>query len=512
MAKSKKKSAFHPAQLPLLLLCGIWFGFFFERSRVYHPESVRYQFIFKRWILLKMFMGACFGAAMTFWFFHRLDLALITKNGGTANGIEDKLMLPKMRRDNLIRKPWWMVGIGGALLGCGMVTAGACPGMVMSQLGTGLENSWATFVGCLVGALVWNVVNQLFLKGGEINTIRPIDLKAAAAGAGARGLDNSTRMSHEYFDLRAGKMRGEKGEQSQSDATKPAANKRIPAFLASLDVLLPAFAVMCLLCSLVLELLFPFMSYGELPLVKPGQNQNSGAGVEFDAEAVRRGAWAPSLCGFAIGMTNLFVGLICRQSMGSSTGYSALMAVPAAGICAACNAVGIGAAENENEFVVASKKTLGSSKKEVACPAPHKLAVEEGECDDGDKFCDDEDKGCDDESPSEQFLLLFWQLPYLLSAILGAYLSASVIPNRTGKLLTFPSQVPGIDPLAPAFIGGFLMLFGSRMGGGCTSGHGIAGMPMMNMYAMLGVGAMFGAGIVLAFIMEFGTEKGLALQ
>ena len=36
---------------------GIWFGFMFEKSRVFEPASIRGQFLLTRWIMLKMFFG-----------------------------------------------------------------------------------------------------------------------------------------------------------------------------------------------------------------------------------------------------------------------------------------------------------------------------------------------------------------------------------------------------------------------------------------------------------------------
>jgi uncharacterized membrane protein YedE/YeeE len=53
-----------------------------------------------------------------------------------------------------------------------------------------------------------------------------------------------------------------------------------------------------------------------------------------------------------------------------------------------------------------------------------------------------------------------------------------------------------------ALIGGFLMLFGSRLGGGCTSGHGISGMPLLNMLSVVAVCSMFGSGIFCAIVMD----------
>ena len=47
-------------------------------------------------------------------------------------------------------------------------------------------------------------------------------------------------------------------------------------------------------------------------------------------------------------------------------------------------------------------------------------------------------------------------------------------------------------------VGGVFMVVGARLGGGCTSGHGISGMGMLSLSSFLSVIAMFGGGIVSA--------------
>jgi len=45
------------------------------------------------------------------------------------------------------------------------------------------------------------------------------------------------------------------------------------------------------------------------------------------------------------------------------------------------------------------------------------------------------------------------------------------------------------------------MTFGARLGGGCTSGHGLSGLSAMSFSSLLTVGAMFGAGILTQKLM-----------
>ena len=49
------------------------------------------------------------------------------------------------------------------------------------------------------------------------------------------------------------------------------------------------------------------------------------------------------------------------------------------------------------------------------------------------------------------------------------------------------------------FIGGFFMIFGARLAGGCTCGHGVSGVSELSLQSFAGAGAMFGMGIAVTF-------------
>lgn len=51
-----------------------------------------------------------------------------------------------------------------------------------------------------------------------------------------------------------------------------------------------------------------------------------------------------------------------------------------------------------------------------------------------------------------------------------------------------------------AVAGGFAMIFGGRLAGGCTSGHGISGMATMSVSSFITVASMFAAGIATALL------------
>lgn len=53
-----------------------------------------------------------------------------------------------------------------------------------------------------------------------------------------------------------------------------------------------------------------------------------------------------------------------------------------------------------------------------------------------------------------------------------------------------------------SLVGGFLMVFGARLAGGCTSGHGISGTALLCTLSMLVVVAMFAGGIFTAVLLR----------
>lgn len=53
-------------------------------------------------------------------------------------------------------------------------------------------------------------------------------------------------------------------------------------------------------------------------------------------------------------------------------------------------------------------------------------------------------------------------------------------------------------PALLAMTGGALMAIGSRMAGGCTSGHGISGMSLLSLSSMITIACTFAAGMVVA--------------
>lgn len=70
------------------------------------------------------------------------------------------------------------------------------------------------------------------------------------------------------------------------------------------------------------------------------------------------------------------------------------------------------------------------------------------------------------------------------------------------RVVTLPTLVE-VD-IAPwrAVVGGAIMIFGSRLAGGCTSGHGISGMAQLSTSSIISVVSIFVGGIALAAVLR----------
>lgn len=103
-----------------------------------------------------------------------------------------------------------------------------------------------------------------------------------------------------------------------------------------------------------------------------------------------------------------------------------------------------------------------------------------------------------------------WEWMLVLGIFLGALTSAVLSGDRE------PERVPELwrRRFGPsvrrrwiaAFGGGFLVMFGARLAGGCTSGHGISGTLQLALSSWTFFPALFAAGILTAFAL-YGRER-----
>jgi len=96
---------------------------------------------------------------------------------------------------------------------------------------------------------------------------------------------------------------------------------------------------------------------------------------------------------------------------------------------------------------------------------------------------------------AEGWTLATYEFFFVLGIPLGAF-CAALATNRFSRRLVPPEWTARFGPspvkrLAGAFFGGFILLFGARFGGGCTSGHMISGVSQLAISSFLFSTALF---------------------
>lgn len=96
------------------------------------------------------------------------------------------------------------------------------------------------------------------------------------------------------------------------------------------------------------------------------------------------------------------------------------------------------------------------------------------------------------EDPSQQ-----WKLAFLSSFLLSAYVVFLPYANR-GRIAAVASTT---SPLAYA-LSGLLVGFGTKLGNGCTSGHGICGLPRFSKRSLTAVLSFMGAAVASTMLIS----------
>ena len=84
----------------------------------------------------------------------------------------------------------------------------------------------------------------------------------------------------------------------------------------------------------------------------------------------------------------------------------------------------------------------------------------------------------------------------------------SVLAGRSFRVQSVPATWQtrfGSSPagrLAVAFVGGVIIMYGARMAGGCTSGHGVCGLSRLSPRSLVATLAFMGAGFVTVYVVR----------
>jgi uncharacterized membrane protein YedE/YeeE len=92
---------------------------------------------------------------------------------------------------------------------------------------------------------------------------------------------------------------------------------------------------------------------------------------------------------------------------------------------------------------------------------------------------------------------VLWRLLFLIGLPLGGYLGAVVGPSVLAEI---PANAPKVDLSAVGLVAsGLLVGIGTRMGRGCTSGHGICGLARLSPRSMVAVGTFMAMAVITVF-------------
>jgi len=98
-----------------------------------------------------------------------------------------------------------------------------------------------------------------------------------------------------------------------------------------------------------------------------------------------------------------------------------------------------------------------------------------------------------------------WEVMLLVGVVIGAFVSAWTAGEFTGEWVPrmwaerFGTGIP--LRLLVSFAGGLVMAFGARIGGGCTSGHGISGALQLSVGSWVALICFFAGGAGVAALL-----------
>jgi hypothetical protein len=95
----------------------------------------------------------------------------------------------------------------------------------------------------------------------------------------------------------------------------------------------------------------------------------------------------------------------------------------------------------------------------------------------------------------------------VLGLLIGGFLAAKLAGDKAAPAeYPHPSETSKGKRYRDAFIGGFLIVFGARVAGGCTSGHIISGITQLSVSGLIFAAGVFATGILTAKLMHKGAR------
>lgn len=89
-----------------------------------------------------------------------------------------------------------------------------------------------------------------------------------------------------------------------------------------------------------------------------------------------------------------------------------------------------------------------------------------------------------------------WRLAFLVGLVAAGVVARVIAPAAIGgSIRSFPVMI----------VAGLIVGFGTRLGGGCTSGHGVCGLSRLSVRSLVAVGTFMATGALTAFLLGGGS-------
>ena len=92
-----------------------------------------------------------------------------------------------------------------------------------------------------------------------------------------------------------------------------------------------------------------------------------------------------------------------------------------------------------------------------------------------------------------------WRWLFIGGLLLGGWLYEGVISSAGSAIAPTPTPISELAPVA-VLVGGFLVGFGTRLGNGCTSGHGVCGLGRLSFRSLVAVLTFLATGFITVFV------------
>jgi uncharacterized protein len=90
-----------------------------------------------------------------------------------------------------------------------------------------------------------------------------------------------------------------------------------------------------------------------------------------------------------------------------------------------------------------------------------------------------------------------WTLIFVIGIAIGGFIGNRLLSEEPAQLL--PESFTSTSGAIKLLIGGFLVGFGTRYAGGCTSGHSITGIANLNLPSLLATICFFVGGLAVTW-------------